>query len=68
MATGCSNKEFETKFDKEMYYDAEFETFCSTFEFAVSALLLIFSPCYLRHNEFYFFCLKKTECRHLLDM
>lgn len=37
MATGCSSKEFETRYDKEMYYDEEYEQFCETFEFAVSS-------------------------------
>lgn len=38
MATGCSSKEFETRYDKEMYYDVEYEEFCANFEFAVGFL------------------------------
>uniref|UniRef100_A0A336MSK8 E2 ubiquitin-conjugating enzyme n=1 Tax=Culicoides sonorensis TaxID=179676 RepID=A0A336MSK8_CULSO len=34
MATGCSTKEFETRYEKEMYYDQEYESFCANFEFA----------------------------------
>lgn len=40
MATGCSGKDFDSKFDKEMYYDMEFEEFCTNFEFAVSRILI----------------------------
>lgn len=41
MATGCSNKEFETRYDKEMYYDQEYESFCANFEFAVGLFVSI---------------------------
>lgn len=39
MATGCSGKEFESRYDKEMYYDEEYEEYCERFDFAVSRVL-----------------------------
>lgn len=46
MATGCTSaKDFESKFDREMYYDMEFENFCANFEFAVG---------FCRKNSFFY--------------
>lgn len=45
MATGCSSKEFESRYDKEMYYDVEYEEFCADFEFAVGFCFIDFFSC-----------------------